>query len=403
MPVTQQDLRPFIDSSVYNPGMFLPVSPAGGTPLPTTGGYKGGGSSSNWDPLKMAMGQDPITGFNPLDPFGITDGLFGGGDEPQWQPYVDANGNYVWNNPKQNNPVPVTDVPGARLSPNSIYLKTANQVSALRALMPYLSDTINQTILPNELAKYQASAATSGPYMALMTQLYNTYGPQLNAIGNEIARRNALSQAETDKEVMQGPGKDLVTGAYDLAQVFDKPYYDTRQTTANSIANLLNSIDLSGNLSDAERSEIDKGLARQNIQSGTAFSPSQTNTVANAMTYGQQAFQRKQTAQDSLSKAIAASSAFLPAAKSGVDVFQVATGRSSQPNSGNSLFGGVRETGNNASASMGSQLLGGMNQLQLNTDTIESQKKDWLDQMNQITSSIGNIVGAAKGAAGFLG
>ncbi len=394
---TKQDLTPFIDPSLYNPGQFLPTSKTN-TNLPTTGGPSSN-KQSNWDPMGLVMGKDPITGFNPFDPLDMFGGLFGGNDN-SWKPYVDENGNYVWNDPNKNNPVPVTNVPGASLKPDSVYRKTADQAKALQDLLPYLSGAVNQTILPNELAKYQASSAVSGPYAALMTDLYNTYGPQLNAIGNEIARRNALSQAETDKEVLQGPGTDLVKGAYDLSQIYDKPYYDSRAAAATRLQDLLSSINLSGDLSDTERSEIDKGLARQNIQAGTAFTPSQTNTVGNAMTYGQKSYERKTQAQDTLSKAIQASAAFLPAAKSGVDVFQVATGRASVPNSGNNLFGGTKETGSSAGASLGGQLMGGMNQLQMNTDTIESQKKDWLDQMNQITSSISDIGGMA---GGFLG
>lgn len=410
MPITQQDIQPFIPSNVVNPNQFIPPNYYQGN-LPSSGGMPQGGNgigsfgSFALNNVGPGFGNfvDYLSGNeNAFDPISLlTGGLFGG-DEPSWQTYI-KDGMVYYADPSKKNPVPVPIVPGAGIEPSKQYRQTANDVQAITDLLPYFSGAVNATLLPQEMAKLQAAQQTSGPYAQLMTELYNQYGPQLNAIGNEITRRNALAQAETDKSVIEGPGGDLVRKAYELSQVYDKPFYDTRAASAGRLQDLLSSIDLSGGLSTTERDEVAKGLAREGQQRGTALAPSATDTVANAMRYGEKGYQRKTQAQDALTKAIQASAAFLPASKSGVDVFQVATGRSSMPNPGNSQFTGINTGNTSQGAQLGNQIFGGMNSLQQAQMQIDANKKDWLDMMNQFTSSMKDVGSMAGGFMGMVG
>lgn len=143
---------------------------------------------------------------------------------------------------------------------------------------------------------------------------------------------------------------------------------------------------------------IGKGLAREGEMRGSANAPSNLETIANATTYGAAGRQREVQNKNLLSDAIAASTAFLPAAKSGVDVFQVATGRSSTPNSGESKFTGINNAQNDA-ASMAENMMNNQTNMwttqqnnQLQRDLAE---KDWADYLGQVTSSIGNLGGMA--------
>ncbi len=163
---------------------------------------------------------------------------------------------------------------------------------------------------------------------------------------------------------------------------------------------LINSIDLNGGLSGTERNEVGQGLAREGQQRGTQNAPSNTDTISNAMRYGQAGYARQQTAKSNLSDALSKASAFLPSAKSGVDVFQTATGRSSMPNPGNGLFTGVQSPNSNNQFGLAGGVLGNLNQSQMNNNTIESQKKDWIDKFVQITQGIGNLGSVAGGIAG---
>lgn len=315
-----------------------------------------------------------------------------GSDKQRFNPYVDSNGNYVFADPRQKTPVPISQVPGASYSPGKVSQRQSNNVQSLYNLLPYLNQAVNNTAVPSAIAGFNAQAAVSGPTAQLMTDLYNQYGPQLNNIGNQIMNANALSNAQTEQDVINGPGRGLVTSARDLSNVFDKPWFDTRDKTASALQEQLN-----GGLSQSERDEIGKGLARQNSANGTLNTPSQTNTVGNAMQYGQAARSR-------LSQAIQSASAFLPNARSGVDVFNVATGHSSMPNPGNGMFPGLSGSQSGQQGlGLAGQMFGGFNQTQGNIDNINANKKDWLDQFNQFASGLGSLTSGAKGAAGMFG
>lgn len=390
MAITQADLEPYINqgtlgtqsqgSPSYAPS-YGQVSTTGG-PTPHT--------TNDW----LSIG-DPLGG-------GFLSDLFGFGDKAGFKGYQDANGNWVFAPPGKRNPIPLARVPGASLKPGGTALKQTDSVQNLYNILPYLNEAINNTAVPTARAGYDATAATAGPYAQLMVDIFNQFGPKLNAIGNEINKRNSMAQAESDRDVLRGPGGESVKAAYDLSQIYDKPYYDTRATTASRISDLLNSIDLSGGLSDVERREVGAGLAQEGVRRGTGASPSALNTVSNAMRFGAAGNQRQQQAKSNLAAAIQGATGFLPASKSGVDVFQVATGRPSMPNQGASNFTGLGPQSNNqGSLGLAGNLLQGSNALQLNTDTINSQKKDWADYLGQVTSSIGNLTSAAGGIAGM--
>jgi len=382
------DLSQFID--LNNPQSYYP--PPANTPnpgFPTSGGNRtttSRGILGYSDPLASAA-------------FGL-----GMHRKTQWNPYIQGN-QVMWANPNKSpfsNPVPVTGIPGAGQVPSQEYTQQANQIRAITDLLPYYMQATNAANLQGALGNLAVSQATSGPYAQLMTQLYNQYGPALNAIGNEINRRNALAQASTESQVMAGPGGDLVKQAYGLSQIYDQPYYQTRALEQQRLADLMNSVDLTGGLSGSELKAIQQGQARQNYMGGVANAPSVSQAVANTMQYGQAGYQRKMQQQSILSDAIGRASGFLPAAKSGVDVFQVATGRPSMPNPGAALFPGTQQ-GGGGGAALGSQLLGGLGQLQgLNTQTniaqmqINAQKKDWADYLSQVTGSVGNLASSAS-------
>lgn len=422
-----QDISPFINLNGYNPSQFLPTStgtaglpngPQPGIPGQSTGsnglfgtgipGYLAGPGAQQLSDLTSGN----FSVWDAIDPTGLLGGLFGGrhsSGPPAFQPYQQNGQVYTYPNDASHgypNPIPVTNVPGATQTIQNTEGTQANQIRAMQDLLPYYLDAINKGNMQTAVGQLNIANATAGPYQQLMTQLYNTYGPQLNAISNEINRRNALSAAQTENQVLTGPGTDLVNNAYQLSQVYDKPYYDTRQAAADQIAKQLGSIDLSGGLTDTERNEIAQGQARIGQMRGTANAPSNTDTVANAMQYGAAGRARVVQNQSLLSQAINNASSFMPASKSGVDVFQVATGKPSMPNTGNSLFSqtGTGPTQDSASA-LGSSMIsnmtglqGQMNAAQMNQANIDANKKDWADYLNQTMSSLGGLAGGAMGA-----
>lgn len=240
------------------------------------------------------------------------------------------------------NPVPSTDIPGARQDASNTYKKSSDLVKVLTDLVPYLSDVTNKANTSESLNDLAISQQTSEPYAQLMTELYSKYGPQLNTIGNDIAKQNALSEISTNQKLINNGGSDLVKQVNALQQEIDPEYYNTRAQEAQKLTDLFNSIDLTGGLSSTERDEIAKGLARENINRGTYNSPSNLDTVANAMQYGQAGRNRVLENQNALVQAINASTAFLPSSKSGIDAFNIGTGKTATTtNAGNNLFTGI--------------------------------------------------------------
>lgn len=265
---------------------------------------------------------------------------------------------------------------------------------------------INKQALPTAQTELAVQQAISDPENALMLQQAQKYLPLFQSLGNTL-NANALAN---EVNLLKGSGSDYLKAGYDAAQIFDKPYYDTRQLTADKLGVLLGSIDLSGGLSGTERDEIAKGLAREGSQRGTLNAPSNSDTVANAMVYGQAANQRQQQAKSNLAQALQLSTNFLPTAQTGVNPFatvSAGTTTSNANNQGVGLFRGITSGNNSAANNMASNLLGvgsnnfanalnawtGLTNTQMNND---AQKKDSLD-------ILGQGIGIAKGGIGAIG
>lgn len=334
-------------------------------------------SFNNPNPIYNAssnlLGND-IASF--LDPIGGALGGLFGGDDKKWKSYIDDNGNLVWDDPRQHNPVQLTQVPGARLAPGKSYLKMAEQVKAITDLLPFYSRAVAGQIIPNAQAQLEALKQTQPGF-------------------DELARQHALFQVGTDSAALSEAQRTLIPQALEAAKLYDPEYFKTREITSARLNELLKSIGLDSGLTDVERREIEQSLAQQGGRRGTYNAPSNLETVSNAMQYGQAGRARLSQNRNELSQAISAATAALPAFKSGVDVFQVATGKSSTPN----LGAGAVNSGYNASNTNAGGIGSNMNQLQLSQMQINANKKDWADYMNQVTSSLGDLGSLAGGIA----
>jgi hypothetical protein len=230
----------------------------------------------------------------------------------------------------------------------SITNLTEQEVKAFQQAYPQLMDAL-QAEMPGQAQLETDIQVAQMPQIAqLLTDLYGNYGVQLNDIGNQIDRSNQLAQAETNLAVMQGPGKQLIEEALNTARQSDPEYYKTRALVSDALSNLVGSIDLKGGLSPTEREEISRSLAQEGALRGTANSPSQLDTVGNAMQFGAAGRERVMQNQDALTRAISAATAFLPASNSGIDTFQIATGGPSRVNPGTALFTGITAPNGNA-------------------------------------------------------
>lgn len=254
--------------------------------------------------------------------------------------------------------------------------------------LPEFMRAANANVLPTEEAKLTAAQATSPGWAQLQAQIFKDLGPVLSQTGSDISRQQALSQAATDAAVLEGPGRQVIERAIEAQKLADPEYYAQRSGVSDNLSKLFNSIDLSGALSGGETEAIRRGLASESNARGTTTSPSMTETVAGAQVYGGAAKARQDQAKNQLTQALSVATGALPALKSGTDVFQVATGRPSTINTGDSKFMGVNQNIGQEAFSSANNLLNNTTQLKLNENQINADRRDGLDRFNETWSSV---------------
>ena len=231
------------------------------------------------------------------------------------------------------------------------------------------------------VARQQAEidAAVSPIYAQSQADMYKQFAPGMAQTGNEIERINQLASAGREAEIAGGIGGDLVGYADEFQRQLDPEFYAQREQIAAGQNKLLGSMDPT-QLSGSERAEVERGIGRMG-----AVNPNATaNTAANAMTFGT----KLQEKQNNFSNVLAQASASLPAMRSGMTGFEVATRRALTPNQGQALFTGVQQnTGQNA-WNTGNNFMNQATQLQ----GIKNQKsQSGFDRVMQGMSGVGNL------------
>jgi hypothetical protein len=249
---------------------------------------------------------------------------------------------------------------------------TAEMMRAYNTFLPRLLSTTARA-LPNYVN-------TVSPQLAeTQANLYSEYGPRMLDTANQINRSAAMSQAESDRDVLGGPGRDLIRQANEAQRETDPEYYALREATSGTLQDLLKP-----ELSGGERTEIERYLNKENAGRGTLNTPTATSTVSNAMTFGNSLRER-------LGSAINLSNQSMPNMRSGVDPFQVATGRSSAAlGLADSKFGGVGSDAAQAGG-MANNMFGQIGALQQQQADINSQRRDSLDRMTGVIGSLPSV------------
>lgn len=247
---------------------------------------------------------------------------------------------------------------GGITTPNTRVSKSEQQGASLtRALMqnlPSILGLFNANIAPNELAQLRSSQQTS---------------PQYAQLAQDIARSNAMSEGQTQLDLLRGVGGENVREADKLAREIDPEFYSTRTATSGALNE-----QLQGGLSGSEREEIQRYLNHQNNAAGTLTIPTNTSTVSNAMTFGK-------AGRDRVSEAIGRATQALPTFRTGVDAFQQATGRPSnttgfQQQSGQQVFNQGQQSQN--------QFAGLQNTAMNSYTTLQQGKQGPSDFMSQL-------------------
>lgn len=256
---------------------------------------------------------------------------------------------------------------------------TREIMDALQKQFPQYMSLLNSQVLPQALTELGAARAVSPEYQQLMTDLYGKYAPQLGKIGSDVERQQRLAGAETDVDILKGPGTELAIRNKEVDKLINPEQYKVREQAGSKLGELLSSINLNDPNIEAERL-----VSQEAARSGNLATPSATSTTANALSFGKE----QQKRRDALGNAIGTATGFLSGTAT-PNVALASTGKSAS-GTGLSQFGGVTKPGDTA-YSQGSGFLGNTTGLRTQQLDIEANRRDVFDRINEGISGGPNV------------
>lgn len=252
---------------------------------------------------------------------------------------------------------------------------TAQTMQAFIKYLPQMMATILPQVTPAAQASLGAAQATSPQMSQLQADMYKNIAPQLNDVSQQMDASNKMAGSAADLAVLQGPGAASARAVQQIDQENNPQFYATRDAANTSIGNLM-----SGQLTPAETEAINRRLGQDNFARGLMGTPTATSTVSNAMQFGDASRNRQM-------QGVQAATSFLPASRAPIDPTQVALGRPSS-GSGASQFLGVNQNAGGAAMDQSTNLLNQIAGFQNNAMQINSQRRDSLDRMSGVLSSL---------------
>lgn len=251
-------------------------------------------------------------------------------------------------------------------------------LKAIENYYPQAIEKVNTTLKPTALAQLEADKAVSDPYAAINQELYAKYGPQAAKTAAEIQDITDKAASARELDLAKTTGRDLVTEADTLQKQVDPEFYKNRGQISDAIGKYLNISDPS--LTEADAEEIRRATGR------TSFNPqSAIDTAVAAGRFGSKYDQKKSLFGEAINRVSAA----LPAMRSGIDAFNVATRRASAPTGGERV--GTAATGS------------GDNTYNLANSWINSAAGLQQQRMSQQQSSLQQATGWGKFAGSTIG
>lgn len=253
--------------------------------------------------------------------------------------------------------------------------------------LPQVADVIREQYKPQAQAELDIAREYSPELGKLGTQMLGTTGKDMSRIGQELSREEQMSAAQTEADILNGPGSETFRKSLELQKEADPEYYKNRESIISELDKAFTALGDPNQLSKGESEGIARALGRTN---SPVSSPMQT--ISNAMTFGEN--QAKRRAEHAGLINLRNSSA--PALKSGMDAGAVAGRRTVLPNFGQANYTGIQTPGLNTANTLGQNFLQGIfgteNQTKAGFYGAGKAQKDY-------TSALSNIVSASGMAA----
>lgn len=261
---------------------------------------------------------------------------------------------------------------------------------ALQRNLPGIMKAYSTSVQPYEQKLLDAQKNILPQQNQLQYDQYNQYAPQLNELGQRVNASNAEAQSRSDLNVLRGTGGKLTQAALDAQRKADPEYYKTREGVGAGFLNMLGGMD-PNKLTGSESANVERGLNRLNTHSGNSNGGVPLNTISNAMTFGDELANKRQ----GYGAALGLGSQMLPTFKSGIDTFQLTTGRPSQTNPAAGQFLGVNQNSFGAQGQgMAGNVFNAASGFQGQANDINSQRRDSLDRFNQTLTANAGAVGS---------
>lgn len=262
--------------------------------------------------------------------------------------------------------------------------QSASMFEALRKFAPGAISAISAIAPQTATDTLHAQQATAPGYAALQNQITAQYGPEAARIGNEINNTNQLAGAQTEANLLKGPGQELISGALSAQQKLDPEYYQSRGTISKALNDYLGGYD-PNRLSGSELEQINRGISgREGPLTSSAL-----KTVQNAQTFGNAATQRWQN----FGNAITQASAALPGLKSGLTGFEIATKRPLTSNSGEARLSSPTTPGvNDATNTNFGFANSALNSIAAQNAAIIGKTRSFDQRVNEAVTAAGTVI-----------
>lgn len=240
-----------------------------------------------------------------------------------------------------------------------------------RDLLRYLAQYAPETIE----AISETLPGTSGAQLAAERAVAPGY--------QDLYRANQLAGAGVEADVVEGPGGRLVSAADKYQRELDPEFYAQRAMLSGALDKFLGGYD-PYRLSPTEEAGIARGI---NAATGPV-SPSNLNTVRNAMVFGEAGNKRWQNFGDAITKAASA----IPVLRSGISGFDVARTRGFDTGARGAVEGALGTNFGFSSSALGNVTSA--------SNAALAKKKDIWDQILAGTQALSNVASSA-GSLGF--
>lgn len=278
---------------------------------------------------------------------------------------------------------------GSSGSPPSAQQSQAEMMQQYAAGLPAVTRATNAQIMPTAQAQYNAYQAFQPLYNQQNLTQAQQYALPNAQIDQQVLDSNAQANANTNASLITGAGRQAATAAEALNRRLNPNYYNPQDASSRQATNLVNSINLNG-LSGGETAAVERSLNQSNTATGNLGLDNATNTVSNAMNFGN-ALQAK---RDALSRALASGTGVAQSAvNSGFNPVNVAMDRGPQP-AGTTSFANSNNV-SSAFTGIGSDLL-------KNLTSIVNTQLPLQAQSNYQNSGQGSYVANASSICCFI-